>query len=185
MTSSLLLIAFILCVVILVLVLRRPGSETMNDDRDLKRKLEEIEAKINQLIAEDDLILELEHKILSRLNQQTGFRVDQIKGNHIMPITGIVVGQSGVFQETPTPPGAVIPAGSIPVWTTSDTTNTALTPSADGTQVAVAVSASAPVGGSFVLTVTNQDGTFPTPSTVLFLASAPPAQTGFQVDQIS
>lgn len=100
-----------------------------------------------------------------------------------MPITGIVAGSTGVFQETPTPQGAVIPAGTVPVWSTSDTANTTLTPSADGTTVSVAVSASA--SGSFDLTVANHDGSFATKVTVPILPPPPPAQTGFEINQIS
>jgi hypothetical protein len=116
--------------------------------------------------------------------QQTGFTIYQLRGDFIMAITGIVAGATGVFQETPLPIGAVIPAGTIPKWSTSDTTNTSLTPSADGTQCAVAVAAGATIP-SFVLTVSNQDGSFPTPVTVPVLQPAPPPQTGFVINQLS
>lgn len=99
-----------------------------------------------------------------------------------MPITGIVAGSSGVFQETPLPQGATIPAGSVPVWTSSDTTVT-LTPSTDGTQVTAAV----PTGSTittFTLSVANQDGSFPT-SVSVPVTQPVVAQTGFQIDQIS
>jgi hypothetical protein len=158
-----------------------------DDDQELKRKLAEIVANENVIISEADLILQLAHKILDRLNQQTGFTISQLKGTNIMPITGIVAGATGVFQETPTPPGAVIPVGTIPQWSTSDTVNTALTPSADGTQCAVAVAATATIS-TFNLSVANQDGSFLTTVAVPVLPAPPPpppAQTGFQIDQLS
>ena len=58
----------------------RPTND--DDDRELKR----LEALVNSLIAETDMVLELEHKILDRLNQQTGFTINQLKGNQIMSI---------------------------------------------------------------------------------------------------
>ena len=158
----------------------RPAND--DDDRELKR----LEALVNSLIAETDMVLELEHKILDRLNQQTGFTINQLKGNQIMPITGILAGATGTFQETPLPVGAVIPAGSIPVWTSDNTTDVALTPSADGTQVAAAVSATTTIT-TFNLSVANQDGSFLTtvavPVTPAGGGGTP--QTGFQIDQLS
>jgi hypothetical protein len=123
----------------------------------------------------EKLVRFLEHR-------QTGFTVRQIIQGEPMPITGIVAGAVGTFQETPTPPGAV--AAGIPVWTTSDTTNTALTPSADGTQVAVLVAAAATIT-TFNLSVANPDGSFLTTVAVPVTASAPPTQTGFAINQLS
>jgi hypothetical protein len=158
----------------------RPTND--DDDRELKR----LEALVNSLIAETDMVLELEHKILDRLNQQTGFTINQLKGTQIMPITGILAGATGTFQETPLPVGAVIPAGSIPVWTSDNTTDVALTPSADGTQVAAAVSSTTTIT-TFNLSVANQDGSFLTtvavPVTPAGGGGTP--QTGFQIDQLS
>jgi hypothetical protein len=76
----------------------------------------------------------------------------------------IVVGTTRIFDLTDIPSGSVLPAGVIPAWTSSDTANTSLTPSADGLKCAVAVGASAPVPGGFNLTVsaTLPDGTTPT-----------------------
>lgn len=99
-----------------------------------------------------------------------------------MPITGIVAGSSGVFQETPTPQGATIPAGSVPVWASSDSTVT-LTPSADGTQVTATVPAGSTIT-TFNLSVANQDGSFHT-SVAVPVTQAAVAQTGFQIDQVS
>jgi hypothetical protein len=75
------------------------------------------------------------------------------QGEPMGVINGIVVGGTGTFLGTPLPAGTSF--GTVaPVWTSSDTANTSLTPSADGTSVNVAVGTSAPVGGSFTLTAT-------------------------------
>jgi hypothetical protein len=119
----------------------------------------------------------------------TSIKINQIGGSSDMAITGIVVGATGTFQESPSaPPGAVEPAGTTRVWTTSDSVNTALTPSADGTTVAVAVLATAPVGSSFVLTITDTfpDGKTATGSaTVPFLPVPAPEPTALAVNQLS
>lgn len=138
------------------------------ENRELKKSLRLIEGGVLELI-----------RLAFR---QTGFFVSQLQGENLMPITGIVAGSSGVFQETPLPQGATIPAGSVPVWTSSDTTVT-LTPSTDGTQVTAAV----PTGSTittFTLSVANQDGSFPT-SVSVPVTQPVVAQTGFQIDQIS
>ena len=101
-----------------------------------------------------------------------------------MPITGIVAGATGVFKETPLPQGASIPAGTIPVWTSSDTTNAPVVPSADGTTCSVTVPATATIT-TFNLTVANQDGSFATTVAVPVTPAPPPAQTGFEIDQVS
>src|ERR1700690_2592303 len=167
---------------------KRDDRHDHHKEQELKdpNKLPHIEHTEHQELAElrrirHDLDL-LVSVLVHHIPPQTGFTIYQ--GDH-MSITGIVVGATGTFAATVLPAGAVIPAGSVPVWTTSDTSNTSLTPSADGMSVAVATSAAAPVGGSFILTITNQDGTFPTPVTVPYLPAAPPAQTGFEVEQTS
>jgi hypothetical protein len=53
-------------------------------DRDIKRELEEIEAKQNALTAEADIILEVEHKILDRLSPRLSYIKLAIGG--IMPV---------------------------------------------------------------------------------------------------
>lgn len=170
----------------------------------------ELLADIRKLAAGIFVVTEEIRDILgSQKPRQTGFSIEQLRtiqvshdkgktwcdypsinqihtaGVTIMPIVGIVVGATGVFTETPTPAGSTIPAGTVPQWTTSDTVNTTLTPSADGTSVSVATATTAPVGGSFTLTVANQDGTFPTGVSVPFLAPAPPPQSGFEINQTS
>jgi hypothetical protein len=75
------------------------------------------------------------------------------QGESMATPNGIPVGGQGTFLATPQPAGTSF--GSVaPVWTSSDTANTSLTPGADGTTVNVAAGASAPVGGSFTLTAT-------------------------------
>lgn len=159
------------------------GDDDDRDERNERRDQKEYAL----LIEIRNGIRHIERYLRSLLEQQRGFIITQFNpdtGEFTMAITGIVAGGVGTFQETPTPPGAVIPAGSIPQWSTSDAANTSLTPSADGTSVAVAVAAATTIT-SFVLTVMNQDGTFPTPTTIPVLPPKAPAQTGFAVDQVS
>ena len=94
-------------------------------------------------------------EILSILKRQPShFTIEQIQGE-FMSVTGIVAGATGTFQEVVTaPPGAVFPAGTTFVWTVDDTADTALTPSVDTTQVAIAVS-TAPAQTSFNLICTS------------------------------
>ena len=122
-------------------------------------------------------------EIIHLLRRQSGFTIQQVQGETLMPINGIVAGTTGVFQETPTPAGSTIPAGTVPVWTSSDPTNAPAVTSADGTQCSVAVPAGATIT-SFSLTVQNQDGTFPTTVTVP-VTQPVIAQTGFEINQIS
>jgi hypothetical protein len=139
--------------------------------------IEHIERQIRELF-------KLVHHIFELLGKtQHGFSIQQLFEGENMAITGIVVGATGVFQETPTPPGAVIPPGTKPVWTTSDTVNTALTPSADGTQVSVAVLATTTIT-TFNLSVSNQDGSFLTTVAVPVLPAIV-KQTGFVINQLS
>ena len=59
-----------------------------------------------------------------------------------MPILGIAPGATGIFAEVPLPPESVFPSGTAFSWSSDDPANTSLTPSSDGTQVAVAVASS-------------------------------------------
>lgn len=122
-------------------------------------------------------------EIIHLLRRQSGFTIHQVEGEKLMPILGIVAGATGVFQETPTPAGSTIPAGTIPVWTSSDTTNAPVVATPDGTGCSVSVPAGAPIS-SFTLSVANQDGSFSTSVTVP-VTQPVIAQTGFQIDQIS
>lgn len=120
-------------------------------------------------------------EILGKLTTtQSGFTITQ--GDH-MPITGIVVGATGVFQETPLPVGAVIPPGTIPVWSVN-VPDVTLVPSSDGTQVSATVVSTSTLT-TFNLTVANQDGSFPTTVAVPILPVVNPPQTGFQINQLS
>jgi len=107
-------------------------------------------------------------------------------------ITGTPVGTTSTFTATPVPANAVDPVGAVRLWSTSDTVNTALTPSADLTAVSVAAAASAPVPGNYILTYTDTDASgrliaTSGPITVPFLAGTvtgnPP--TDFVVNQTS
>lgn len=101
-----------------------------------------------------------------------------------MAITGIVKGQTGTFTETPLPAGGALQAGNIPVWTSDDSLTT-LTPSADGTSVAVATSASDPAT-QFNLTVSGvaSDGTAISSTAIVPLTpSAVVPATGFDINQ--
>jgi hypothetical protein len=111
------------------------------------------------------------------------FEIKQIGGSG-MAITGIVLGATGTFTETPSPAGGALQAGNIPVWTSDDTLTT-LTPSADGSSVAVATSTS-DTATSFNLTVSGvaSDGTAITSSVnVPLLPAAVVPATGFTINQ--
>jgi len=122
-------------------------------------------------------------EIIHLLNRQTGFTIQQVQGEKIMPILGIVAGATGAFTAKPTPAGSSIPAGTVPVWSSSDTTNAPVTASADGLSATVAVPTEATIA-SFTLSVQNQDGTFPTSVTVP-VTQPVVAQSGFEIDQTS
>jgi hypothetical protein len=127
--------------------------------------------------------------IIHLLSRQFGFTIQQVHGGQAMSILGIVAGKTGVFTETPTPAGSSIPAGTIPVWTSSDTVNAPVVPTADGTGCSVTVPSSATIT-TFNLTVANQDGSFSTtvavPVTPAVVPPPPPIpQTGFDIEQTS
>lgn len=113
-----------------------------------------------------------------------------------MAIQGIPVGATKTFGATALPEGTPYPAGTTFSWASSDTANTAITPSADGSQVAVALGTGATVGGSTTLSVSVQlpaaaDGT---PGAVLTdsqsvpylpgITPPPPVPTGVRIDQL-
>ena len=74
-----------------------------------------------------------------------------------MAILGIIPGATGVFVATPLNAAGnpvTLPLTTVPVWTSSDPLAIVLaTP--DGLGCSVAVSASAPLGGSFNLIITD------------------------------
>ena len=108
------------------------------------------------------------------------------QGEEMGVINGIAVGGTGTFTETPQPAGSSV-GSQVPVWTSSDSANTSLTPSADGSSVNVSVGAGAPVGGSFTLTatVTSADGsqTAAGSANVPYLAGASNFPTSLDITQ--
>jgi hypothetical protein len=114
-----------------------------------------------------------------------GFDIRQ-EGYANMPITGIVVGATGVFTETPTPAGSALQTGNVPAWTADDTT-VSLVPSADGTSVSATVpSGHAPT--SFNLTCSGVNSAGAAISTTVAVPILPPPvtpATGFDINQTS
>ena len=119
--------------------------------------------------------------------QARGFQIVQIIGGIMQAdIKGIVLGQVGVFTGVPVPAGGL--TSGVPVWT-SDDPNTSLTPSADGSSVSVATSAT-DTAASFNLTQSGADGNgTPISSSVnvpLLPSAPPPVQAqSFDIKQIS
>lgn len=145
--------------------------ETREDLHCICHSLREIVALLHQLV---------------HTPAATGFTVTQI-GAGMPTNNSIVAGTVGTFQEVPFPAGSALQAGSIPVWTVDDTANVTLTPSADGTSVAAAVSATDP-NPSFNLTVSGiaSDGTAISMVTnVTVTPAAVTPATGFTVTQLS
>jgi hypothetical protein len=118
----------------------------------------------------------------------TAMSVVQLQGGTMSTSTptilGITLGNTGTFQEVVTAPaGAAFPAGTTFTWTATGSTLLALTPSSDGTQVAVATTAGDPAT-SFQLTCTSSftppNATAPLSATVtvpLTPAAPPPVPT--------
>jgi len=97
----------------------------------------------------------------------------------------IAPGNTCIFTATPIPAGAV-PQGSVPSWTSSDTTNAPVTADATGLSGTVAIPSSAQVGASFTLGVsyTNPDGVVATGSASFTIVAPPqPDITGFTIEQ--
>lgn len=135
----------------------------------------------NKLLRE---ILCVVKEIRNQLKPQlTHFEINQIVQGEITMITGINVGSSGNFVETPVPAGSVVPAGSPEVWTTDDPTIT-LTPSADETSVVAAVPATS-TAKDFGLTFTATINGTPVSGTVRvpIIPLPPPVPTSFSIDQ--
>jgi hypothetical protein len=119
--------------------------------------------------------------------QARGFQIVQIIGGIMQAdIKGIVLGAVGTFTGVPTPAGGL--TSGVPKWS-SDDPNTTLTPSADGSSVSVATSAT-DAAASFNLTQSGADGNGnPISSSVnvpLLGCAPPPVQaSGFDIRQIS
>lgn len=106
-----------------------------------------------------------------------------------MAITGVPLGGSGVFGESPTPAGSAFPAGTKFSWSADDP-NVVLTPSADGTQVTAAVPASDPATSftlAFLTDFTPQGDTAPVQAvaSVPILPAVIPTPTGAVINQLS
>lgn len=124
---------------------------------------------------------------LKRLNEflraAKSFQIKQIGGSG-MAITGIVLGQTGTFTETPDPSGSSLQPGNIPQWSADDP-NVSLTATADGTAVNVATSTS-DTATSFNLTVSGVNSAGAAISTTVNVPLLPPAQVpaqGFVINQ--
>ena len=99
----------------------------------------------------------------------------------------IQVGAVGVFQETPIPVGAILPAGIVPSWTSSDATiATVESPNSDATGATIKVTGMK--AGTFTLTVSATlpgGNVIQGSATVQVVAAPPPAPTGFTISQLS
>jgi len=143
---------------------------------------------LKDLIHLEEKTLKLLEKIFHLLQppQLTGFYISQLEFN--MALTPLDPGASPVFTATPTPAGAVLPAGNVPSWTSSDPTVTvAVDPT--GLICTATIATTATVGASITLTITAAalaDGTIPTGS-ITFQVGAAPVQevTGFTIAQTS
>jgi hypothetical protein len=81
------------------------------------------------------------------------FEITQKGARRKMAINGVTTGATGTFQATPVPAGAVLPAGVVPVWTSSDVTIATVTsPNPDATGLTTILTGLAT--GSITLTVT-------------------------------
>src|SRR6185312_9819939 len=131
---------------------------------------------LDRLLQIEQEQLEILRKIEHDLNPRTitHFRINQ---ENKMAIIGIIPGDTGTFTATPlNKEGATVtlPSGTVPVWTSSDTTNAPVVAAADGLSATITVPASyAPAPGTtFNLTVAMPDGTASTTVPVPFDAVA-------------
>ena len=141
-------------------------------------ELEEIRAILAQILAF------LQHPL------PTGGTLTQIGDDGMPTNNSIVVGTTGVFQVTPTPPGSAVPAADVITFAASDPSITiAVSPDADPTKVMVG----APAGStltSFQLACQFTGADFPTPVnatpiTVSVTPAAAPLPTGGTIAQLS
>jgi hypothetical protein len=130
-------------------------QEILEEERHQTALLEKILTALGLLLAAE------QHAVAGFVIMQLNLEGEE------MPILGIAPGATGQFSAQPVDKNQnndALPAGVVPVWTSSDTVNTTVTPTADGLGAAVAVSASAPPGTPFTLSIsaTLPDGTTPT-----------------------
>jgi hypothetical protein len=146
--------------------------------------LQAILSSVNRSVILSEEIL----AILEKAFAVHSFNLSQVQqGGALMPITGVPVGGSGTFQETPDPPGSTLVGN--PTFT-SDHPEVTLSPSpdADPTKVVATASSTAVAGSAFNLTVsgTNTLGTaISTVFSVPILPAVPPVATGFTLTQLS
>lgn len=103
--------------------------------------------------------------------------------NTLDPVTGL-----GIFQVGPVPSSAVLPAGSIPAWTSSDVTMaTVETPNSDATGDTIKVTRVNSAGGAFTLTVvdTLTGGSVLQDAVLVTVPAVPVALTGLSITQIA
>ena len=185
-----------------LLRINEDGESIMNDDNQDDKHNPDKQI-LKQILAELKIISGLEQQNANGIALLVGvlvrhypssfiikqLRSKPLQGDDPMAVTGIVLGQTGTFQEVPLPAGSVFPAGTTFTWFSDDTLTT-LTPSADGTQAAVATSAS-DTATSFNLTCTSSftppGGPAPLVSTVnVPLLPVPvPTPTDMTINQIS
>lgn len=144
---------------------------------------EQIELQHRILEALHRIIHLLEHRLPVPPIPITHFKIKEID----MPLAPIAPGFSPQFTATPQPAGTVLnPAQPIPVWTSSDTTNSPVTVDSTGLVATVAIPTTAVVGTVFQLSVsyTNADGTTASGSASFTIVAAPPMDvTGFSIAQ--
>jgi hypothetical protein len=143
--------------------------------------LQAILASINRsvIISEEILV------ILEKAFAVHSFNLSQVQqGGALMPITGVPVGGSGTFQETPDPPGStLVGAPSF----SSDHPEVVLSPAPDPTMIIATASSTAVPGATFNLTVSGTN-TLNAPISTVFSIPIIPAvvvATGFTLNQIS
>ena len=139
--------------------------EVLEEERaqtNLYREVLEEEKKQTRLLCE--LFTIEKHAVVKFVVMQVDAQGDE------MPIQGIAPGTAGQFTAQPVDKNGnndTLPAGVIPAWTSSDTTNAPVTfQSPDGLSCTVTVAANAPAGTPFTLNVsaTLPDATNPTGS---------------------
>lgn len=130
------------------------------------------------------LLRRLLHLFEQYANRITGFTPIKEKGDP-MALLPIAPGYTPGFSTTSLPAGTSPNTATLPVWTTSDTTNAPLQSNladATGLSTYVAIPTAAVVGTTFVLTITytNADATVATESGSFTIVAAPsPDITGF------
>jgi hypothetical protein len=149
------------------------------------------ERLLDKMIRLQEETLHVLHKIEREISRSTTVPSTYVvtQENISMAITGIIPGATGTFVATPLDASGIpitVALTVVPVWTSSDPLAVA-TASADGLSVSVVVDATAPQGGSFVLTIANPDGSASVPTTVPYDNVVPPpvVASSFSVNQTS